>query len=124
MSLLSVSAAAQMLLERVATNVGADFAEMLDTLAHEIAAQVPIYGLDTRTGTSRRIEPADLVGATFVNGAYRLETKDGGSFTRLFVQRAEFHAYLERLDHLDFGAWELANSSSAAAATAQSPATR
>jgi hypothetical protein len=107
MNSVSVAAAAQTLVERVATNVGAELCSMLDMVAQELAECVRIYGLDSRTGTYRPIAAEDLRhGALFQDGAAVLTTPDGATFTLMTVHRADFAAYLAKLDQMDSGAWD------------------
>jgi hypothetical protein len=119
---LSVAAAAQVLLARVANNVGGSFGSLLDMLAQDLAQAVRIYGLDSRTQTYRPVAAEDLGDGYFDNGAAVLRLARGAVFTLMTVHRADFGAYLARLDALDAGAWDGATASSAAAATARSRA--
>ena len=68
------------------------------------------------------VSAEDLRGGYFDNGAAVLRLAHGVVFTRMTVHRADFGAYLARLDALDAGAWDGATASSAAAATARSRA--
>jgi hypothetical protein len=86
MNSVSVAAAAQTVLERVATNVGGELCSMLDMVAQELAECVR--------------------GAHFEGGATVLRTPDGASFTLMTVHRADFAAYLAKLDQMDAGAWD------------------
>jgi hypothetical protein len=102
---VSVAAAAQVLLARVATNVGEAFGAMLDMLAQELAESVRIYGLDGGTGAYRAITVEELRAGYFNNGAAVLKTAGGGVFTLMTVHRNDFAAYVERLDQMDAGTW-------------------
>jgi hypothetical protein len=113
MNSVSVAAAAQTLVERVATNVGDELGSMLDMVAQELAECVRIYGLDSRTGTYRPIAAEDLRGAHFEGGAAVLTTPDGATFTLMTVHRADFAAYLATLDQMDAGAWDADKASAA-----------
>lgn len=121
MNSVSVAAAAQTLVERVATNVGAELCSMLDMVAQELAECVRLYGLDSRTETYRPIAAEDLRGAHFEGGAAVLRSPDGATFTLMTVHRADFAAYLAKLDQMDSGTF-VSSSSSGAAATVRSPA--
>lgn len=105
MHTVSVAAAAQILLARVASNVGESLGAMLDLLAQEMTASVRIYGLDSRAGTYRPIAAKELRGACFHNGAAVLKTADGTVFTRMTVHRADFAAYIAQLDESDARGW-------------------
>jgi hypothetical protein len=118
---LSVAAAAQVLLARVANNVGGSFGSLLDMLAQDLAQAVRIYGLDSRTQIYRVVSAEDLCSGYFGNGAAVLRLAHGAVFTRMTVHRVDFGAYLARLDALDAGAWDGATSSGGAA-TARSRA--
>ena len=98
MNSVSVAAAAQSLLERVATNVGDELGSMLDMVAQELAECVRIYGLDSRTETYRPVVAEDLRGATF---------------TLMTVHRADFAAYLAKLEQMDAGTWNADKASAA-----------
>jgi hypothetical protein len=113
MNSVSVAAAAQTLLERVATNVGDELCSMLDMVAQELAECVRIYGLDSRTGTYRPIAAEELRGARFEGGGVVLRTPDGAAFTLMTVHRADFAAYLAKLDQMDSGAWNADKASAA-----------
>jgi hypothetical protein len=105
MQRLSLALAAQLLLARVATNVGDSLGTMLDTLAQELARSIPVYGLEGRSGVYRIIDEFEMRAAYFKNGAALLRTADGGVFTQMTVRRADFAAYLERLRRRDLGIW-------------------
>ena len=110
---LSVAAAAQVLLARVATNLGEGLGAMLDMLAQELAESVRLYGLDSRTGTYRTITADELRGGYFNNGAALLKTAEGGVFTLMTVHRIDFAAYVARLDQMDACAWDSGRASAA-----------
>jgi hypothetical protein len=113
MNSVSVAAAAQTLVERVATNVGNELCSMLDMVAQELAACVRLYGLDSRTETYRPIAAEDLRGAHFEGGAAVLRSPDGATFTLMTVHRADFAAYLAKLDDADAGDWHSDKASAA-----------
>jgi hypothetical protein len=98
MEKLSLALAAQLLLGRVATNVGDGLGTMLDALAQELARSIPIYGLDGRSGLYRIIDEFEMRCACFKHGAALLRTADGGVFTQMTVRRADFATYLEAID--------------------------
>jgi hypothetical protein len=106
MQSLSVAAAAEVLLARVATNMGEGRDPMLDMLAQELAESVRVYGLDSRTERYHPIGAEDLRAGYFVDGAAVLKTGDGRRFTLMTVHRGDFDAYLARLDRMDAGAWD------------------
>jgi hypothetical protein len=105
MNSVSVAAAAHTLLARVATNVGEGVDSMLDMLAHELAACVRIYGLDSRSGSYRPITDNELRAGYFNSAATILKLADGQAFSLMTVHRADFTAFVQRLEQLDAGGW-------------------
>jgi len=103
---LSIGMAAQMVLARVAVNVGEAFGAMLDAVAAELARSIPVYGLEGRTGVHRVIDEQEIHSASFKYGAVLLKTKDGGVFTQMTVRHADFTAYLAGLRRMDAGDWD------------------
>jgi hypothetical protein len=110
---LSVTEAAEVLLARVATNMGEGRDSMLEMLAQDFAEVVRIYGLDSRTETYHPIGAEDLRGGYFVDGAAVLKTGDGWRFTLMTVHRGDFDAYLARLEQADAGNWDADRASAA-----------
>jgi hypothetical protein len=108
---VSLTTAAQIVLARVATNLGQSFGVVLDIVAQELCECMPIYGRDGRTKTYRAIRSDELRGAVFKNGALILNTADGGVFTQLTLRRSDLNAYLTGLDRMDVGAWAAAQGS-------------
>jgi hypothetical protein len=102
---VSLNAAAQMVLARVATNLGQNLARVLDTVAYDLCHAVPIYGLEIATQTYRLIRKEELRGALIENGARVLTSTDNARFTDLAVRRVDLDAHLSSLDRLDTGAW-------------------
>ena len=98
--------AAQLLLARVATNVGDAFGAMLDEVAAELARSIPVYGLEGRTGVYRAIDEHEVRSALFKYGAVLLKTADGGVFTQMTVRRSDFAAYVADLKRMDRGLWD------------------
>lgn len=116
---VSLTTAAQILLARVATNVGKNFATLLNAIALELCQSVPIYGLDGRTKTIRAINPEEIRAALFTNGALVLRTASDSVFTQLTVRRADLNAYLTGSDRMDIGAWAAAKASRTAIGTSR-----
>ena len=99
---LSVTAAAEMLLARIANNLGDSFNAALDTLAYELSKHVPIIGLDSRTSAYRAICIEEIQNGRFERGALLLRTNDGGVLSKLTVNTEHFCDFLSTLSQRDF----------------------
>lgn len=102
---VGLSTAAELTLARVVTNAGRNFAGMLDLVAQDICAVLPVCGLDGASGKYRRLAPEELVSCRLKHGALVLVTAAGAVFTQLSVLREDLEAYFARLDRLDAGDW-------------------
>jgi hypothetical protein len=102
-----LNAAAQTALARVLTNAGKHFASMLDVIAQDIGAAIPVSGLDGATGKHRELRPEELAAGEFKHGALVLVTREGAVFTQMTVLREDLDGYFAKLDHLDRGDWPL-----------------
>ena len=100
-----LNTAAELALARVVTNAGKHFASLLDVIAQDICAAIPVSGIDGKTGRQRGLRPQELSTCQFRHGALVLVTQDGAVFTQMTVLRQDLDGYFARLDRLDRGDW-------------------
>ena len=99
---LRLRAAAEMLLARIAHNLGDSFNAALDTSAYELSKHVPIVGLDSRTSEYRAICIEEIQNGRFERGALLLRTNDGGVLSKLTVNTEHFCDFLSTLSQSAF----------------------
>jgi hypothetical protein len=104
-AIVRLNTAAERALGRVVTNAGKHFASLLDIIAQDICAAIPVSGLDGATGKHRELRPEELRTCEFKHGALVLVTQAGAVFTQMTVLREDLDAYFARLDRLDRGDW-------------------
>ena len=100
-----LNTAAEVALSRVVSNTGKHFASLLDVIAQDICAAIPVSGIDGKSGRHRTLRPEELSTCQFKHGALVLVTQEGAVFTQMTVLREDLDGYFARLDRLDKGDW-------------------
>ena len=100
-----LNTAAELALSRVVSNTGKHFASLLDVIAQDICAAIPVSGIDGKTGQQRSLRTEELGACQFKHGALVMVTQEGTVFTQMTVLREDLDAYFARLDRLDKGDW-------------------